>query len=91
MSSYLWPVVTWDERQTHQECTRRKSNSSRANINIYMATIWGQWGGLGGGKGGGLWALRGTQFMRSENALERVYGKLAMGLVNPRDRQSRSK
>ena len=32
MSFYLWPVVTWDERQTHRECVRRMSNRSRTFI-----------------------------------------------------------
>ena len=37
MSSYLRSVVTWGERQTHRECVRRVSNSSRTYISIYMA------------------------------------------------------
>ena len=53
MSSYLRSVVTWDERQTHQGCVRRVSNSSRTYISIYMAIIWGQWRRLSGGKGEG--------------------------------------
>ena len=53
MSSYLRSVVTWDERQTHRECARRMSNSSRTYINIYMATFLGQRGRLDGRKGGG--------------------------------------
>ena len=53
MSSYLRSVVTWDERQTHRECVRRVSISSRTYISIYMAIIWWQWRRLSGGEGGG--------------------------------------
>ena len=93
MSSYLRSVVTWDERQTHRECVRRVSNSSRTYISIYMAIIWGQWRRLGGGKGEGLGALRSTQCRLSTDALERICGnlKLAMGLASPRRRRSQSK
>ena len=61
MSSYLRSVVTWDERQTHRECVRRVSNSSRTYISIYMAIIWGSGEGSVGGKGEGLGALRGIR------------------------------
>ena len=61
MSSYLRSVVTWDEGQTHRGCVRRVSNSSRTYISIYMAIIWGQWGRLSGGEGGGAGALRGIR------------------------------
>ena len=54
MSSYLRSVVTWDERQTHRECVRRVSNSSRTYISIYTANIWWPWRRLSGGKGEGL-------------------------------------
>ena len=93
MSSYLRSVVTWDERQTHRECVRRVSNSSRTYISIYMANIWWPWRRLSGGKVEGLGALRGTQCRRSTNALKRICWNLqfAMGLVCPRRRRSRSK
>ena len=58
MSSYLRSVVTWGERQTHRECVRRVSNSSRTYISIYMANIWWPWRRLSGGKGEGLGAPR---------------------------------
>jgi len=58
VSSYLRSVVTWDERQTHRECVRRVSNSSRTYISIYMANIWWPWRRLSGGKGEELGALR---------------------------------
>ena len=76
MSSYLRSVVTWDERQTHRECVRRVSNSSRTYISIYMAIIWGQWRRLSGGKGEGLGALRSTQCRLSADALKRICGNL---------------
>ena len=58
MSSYLRSVVTWGERQTHRECARRVSNSSRIYISINMANIWWPWRRLSGGKGEELEALR---------------------------------
>ena len=58
VSSYLRSVVTWGERQTHRECVRRVSNSSRTYISIYMANIWWPWRRLSGGKGEELEALR---------------------------------
>ena len=90
MSSYLRSVVTWGERQTHRECVRRVSNSSRTYISIYMANIWWPWRRLSGGKGEGLGALRCGLSM---DALERIRRnlQLAMGLVRPRRRRSRSK
>ena len=66
MSSYLRSVVTWDERQTHRECVRRVSNSSRTYISIYMANIWWPWRRLSGGKGeGGLSSRSSTQQVRT--------------------------
>ena len=76
MSSYLRSVVTWGERQTHRECVRRVSNSSRTYISIYMAIIWGQWGRPSGGKGEGLGALRGIRCRLSTDALKRICGNL---------------
>ena len=76
MSSYLRSVVTWDERQTHRGCVRRVSNSSRTYISIYMATFWGQWRRLSGGKGEGLGALRGIRCRLSTDALKRICGNL---------------
>ena len=61
MSSYLRSVVTWGERQTHRECVRRVSNSSRTYISIYMAIIWGSGEGSVGGRGRG-WGLFGAGF-----------------------------
>ena len=70
------PSGAWDEKQPHWVCVRRMSNSSRTYINIYMATIWGQWRRLGGGKGEGLGALRSTQCRLSTDALKRICGNL---------------
>ena len=93
MSSYLRSVVTWDERQTHRECVRRVSNSSRTYISIYMANIWWPWRGSVGGMGRSWGLSKGTQCRRSTNALKRICWnlQLAMGLVRPRRRRSRSK
>jgi hypothetical protein len=55
VSSYLRSVVTWDERQTHRECVRRVSNSSRTLYGEYVVAMekaqWGEGGGAGGSKG----------------------------------------